>query len=196
MKPAVNWRCCQLFSFQDTHLKCCNMRPPDNLPHRPRAKDCQGNPLGFSRSATFESRETERTLSRIEEDRRHGQLLKAVTERVVEVYSTCSSESTGCRISDVELHWVCFRSQGSGEFTYSLGSSSSCSYDDCFLLSHVADGEIRRASSLVSACLSQPRNPKRTLTWPCEGVHNSGLDNAEHNYICHSDVQKLCFPVL
>ncbi|CAE7876296.1 YAK1 [Symbiodinium microadriaticum] len=74
------------------------MRPPGNLPHRPRAKD-----------------------------RRHGQLLKAVTERVVEVYSTCS-----------------------GEFTYSTGS-----------------------------------NPKRTLTWPCEGVHNSGLDNAEHNYICH-----------
>eukprot|EP00913_Durusdinium_trenchii_P004395 g4074.t1 len=28
-------------------------------------------------------------------------------------------------------------------------------------------------------------NPKRTLTWPSEGLHNGGLDNSEHNYIGH-----------
>lgn len=61
------------------------------------------------------------------QERRHGALLKALTERIVEVYSNCSNE-----------------------YTYSTNS-----------------------------------NPKRTLTWPCEGVHNGGLDNAEHNYICH-----------
>ncbi|CAL1142520.1 unnamed protein product [Cladocopium goreaui] len=61
------------------------------------------------------------------QERRHGPLLRALTVRIVEVYSNCS-----------------------GEYAYSTNS-----------------------------------NPKRTLTWPCNGVHNGGLDNAEHNYICH-----------
>lgn len=61
------------------------------------------------------------------QERRHGPLLRVLTERIVEVYNNCS-----------------------GEYAYSTNS-----------------------------------NPKRTLTWPCDGVHNGGLDNAEHNYICH-----------
>ncbi|CAK9100883.1 unnamed protein product [Durusdinium trenchii] len=32
---------------------------------------------------------------------------------------------------------------------------------------------------------STTSNPKRTLTWPSEGLHNGGLDNSEHNYIGH-----------
>eukprot|EP00930_Biecheleria_cincta_P063974 TRINITY_DN4951_c0_g1_i1.p1 TRINITY_DN4951_c0_g1~~TRINITY_DN4951_c0_g1_i1.p1 ORF type:complete len:782 (+),score=121.73 TRINITY_DN4951_c0_g1_i1:136-2481(+) len=31
---------------------------------------------------------------------------------------------------------------------------------------------------------SPASNIKRTLTWPAEGVHNSGLDNADYNLIC------------
>ncbi|CAK9090165.1 Serine/threonine-protein kinase ppk15 [Durusdinium trenchii] len=58
---------------------------------------------------------------------RHGALLKAVTERIVDVYNSCHEE-----------------------YVYSTTS-----------------------------------NPKRTLTWPSEGLHNGGLDNSEHNYIGH-----------
>ncbi|CAJ1344932.1 unnamed protein product [Effrenium voratum] len=65
--------------------------------------------------------------SKREKESKHGPLIRAVTEQIVDIYSNCS-----------------------GEYSYST-----------------------------------KLNPKRTLTWPCQGVHNGGLDNADHNFICH-----------